>query len=358
MSLAAYDPPVINTFYQADPAAHVWSCDPHKVYIYGSHDWNSTVVADDVGGKYDMKDYWVLTQQDPSDPAKVAAKLLDLSDVPWAEKQLWAPDATEKDGKYYLYFPAKDPDEIFRIGVAISDSPDGHFTPEPSYIPGSYSIDPAVLHDDDETYHLYFGGIWGGQLQAWTDNVFNASWIGPNTTSTGNALSPRYAQLSEDMKSFVHAPQEVILLDKDGEPMQAESPRRFFEGPSINKINGLYYFSYSTGTTHTIEVAVGESRTGPFRWNSTLLQPVEGWTTHSSITQFEGRWWIYYADASLSGQDNLRNTKARELKYEGGTLSLVQPQPVAQAWVNATEEAYANDPLKGMSRRHAMEFWG
>ena len=51
-----------------------------------------------------MKDYWVLTQQDPSDPAKVAAKLLDLSDVPWAEKQLWAPDATEKDGKYYLYF--------------------------------------------------------------------------------------------------------------------------------------------------------------------------------------------------------------------------------------------------------------
>jgi hypothetical protein len=49
MSIATYDPPVINTFHQCDPAAHVWSHDPDKVYIYGSHDWNSTVLPDDVG---------------------------------------------------------------------------------------------------------------------------------------------------------------------------------------------------------------------------------------------------------------------------------------------------------------------
>jgi beta-xylosidase len=82
---------------------------------------------------------------------------LDLPDVPWAEKQLWAPDATEKDGKFYLFFPAKDPEGVFRIGVAISDTPDGKFTAEKSYIPGTYS--------------MYFGGLWGGQLQAWPDNV-------------------------------------------------------------------------------------------------------------------------------------------------------------------------------------------
>lgn len=361
MSLTTYDPPIINSFYQADPTAHVWKCSPDKVYIYGSHDWNSSVIADDVGSKYDMKDYWVLSQRKPENPADVVAKLLDLQDVTWAQKQLWAPDVAEKDGKYYLYFPAKDYDEIFRIGVAVSDTPDGQFIPEPSYIPGSYSIDPAVLHDDDDSYHMYFGGVWGGQLQAWTDNVFNESWIGPNASTTGEALKPRYAKLSEDMKTFVAPPREVDILDKDGLPMLWNSPRRFFEGPSMNKINGLYYLSYSTGTTHTIEVAVSSSVSGPFLWNSTLLQPVEGWTTHSSLVRFKGKWWIYYGDASLSGQDNVRNTKVRELEYEGGTLRLVQPQPVAEAWVDATEVAYADDPLakRGLvSRRHAMEFWG
>ena len=29
-------------------------------------------------------------------------------DVPWAEKQMWAPDAAFKNDTYYFYFPAKD----------------------------------------------------------------------------------------------------------------------------------------------------------------------------------------------------------------------------------------------------------
>ena len=49
MSVQAYDPPVINAFHQCDPAAHVWKHDPNTVYVYGSHDWNSTVPPDDVG---------------------------------------------------------------------------------------------------------------------------------------------------------------------------------------------------------------------------------------------------------------------------------------------------------------------
>lgn len=135
-----------------------------------------------------MKDYHVLIQVDITKPATVSnkvyslplssilgeltsSKILDLPDVPWAKKQLWAPDATEKDGKYYLFFPAKDPEGVFRIGVATSDTPDGKFKAEKNYIPGAYSIDPAVLADDDGSYHLYFGGIWGGQLQAWNNNT-------------------------------------------------------------------------------------------------------------------------------------------------------------------------------------------
>ncbi len=48
---------------------------------------------------------------------------LDINDVPWASRQMWAPDAAYKDGIYYLYFPAKHKDDVFRIGVATSKNP-------------------------------------------------------------------------------------------------------------------------------------------------------------------------------------------------------------------------------------------
>jgi beta-xylosidase len=49
---------------------------------------------------------------------------LALEDIPWTGKQLWAPDAATKNGKYYLYYPARDKEDIFRIGVAVSDVPE------------------------------------------------------------------------------------------------------------------------------------------------------------------------------------------------------------------------------------------
>lgn len=62
---------------------------------------------------------------------------LSLDNVSWATRQAWAPDAAQGiDGRFYLYFPAKDQDEIFRIGAASSDQPYGPFTAEESYIPG------------------------------------------------------------------------------------------------------------------------------------------------------------------------------------------------------------------------------
>lgn len=117
--------------------------------------------------------------------------------------------------------------------------------------------------------------------------------------------------------------------------MQANSTRRFFEGPSINKVGKHYYLQYSTGTTHTIDIAVGDNPEGPFYWKSTLLQQVKGWTTHESIVKFEDEWLLYYADAALSGQDNLRNTKVRKLDFKNGTFTLQQPQ-VLQPSATAT----------------------
>ena len=52
-------------------------------------------------------------------------------------------------------------------GVAVSSNPAGPFKADPEPLEGAFSIDPAVFRDSDGSAYLYFGGIWGGQLQRW-----------------------------------------------------------------------------------------------------------------------------------------------------------------------------------------------
>jgi beta-xylosidase len=162
----------VKDIYTADPSAHVFN---GKIYIYPSHDVESNVPQDDEGGHFDMRDYHIFSMDDINGPAKDNGVALDVKDIHWAGRQLWAPDAAYKNGTYYLYFPVKDKKDAFRIGVATSKSPTGPFKPEANPIPGSYSIDPAVFTDKDGKSYMYFGGIWGGQLQRWhTVNMMQA----------------------------------------------------------------------------------------------------------------------------------------------------------------------------------------
>ncbi|MBR5258111.1 MAG: family 43 glycosylhydrolase, partial [Clostridia bacterium] len=156
--------PLVDHIFTADPSAHVFR---GRIYIYPSHDIPHEGIDDDDGGEYLMEDYHVLSMDGPDAPCKDNGCALHMKDVPWVSKQMWAPDAAYKDGKYYLYFPARDHEGIFRLGVAVSDAPEGPFKPEKDYIPGSFSIDPAVLTDDDGKSYIVFGGLWGGQLEMW-----------------------------------------------------------------------------------------------------------------------------------------------------------------------------------------------
>ena len=93
--------------------------------------------------------------------------------------------------------------------------------------------------------------------------------------------------------------------------------RRFFEGAWIHQKDGLYYFSYSTGDTHFLVYATGTNPLGPFTYQGRILEPVIGWTTHHSIVEHKGRWFLFHHDSSLSGgQNNLRSVKVKELFYD------------------------------------------
>ena len=315
--------PLVTHIYTADPSAHVFE---GKIYIYPSHDLEHDGPDNDNGDQYQMEDYHVFSMDDVDAPCVDHGEVLHMKNVPWVSKQMWAPDAAYKNGTYYLYFPARDKDGIFRIGVATSKNPAGPFTPEPNYIPDSFSIDPAVLVDDDGRGYMYFGGLWGGQLEKTHTGTFNPDEEGPSGDEP--ALGPMVAELSDDMLTFKEKPQMIQILDENGAPIKAgDEDRRYFEGPWMHKYNGLYYLSYSTGTTHYLVYAVGTSPKGPFTYKGRILEPVIGWTTHHSIVQFKDKWYLFYHDSSLSGGVNhKRCMKYTELKYNpDGTIQTIKP---------------------------------
>jgi hypothetical protein len=319
----AISQPLVKHIYTADPSAHVFD---GKIFIYPSHDVDAGVPFDDLGGHFAMEDYHVLSMDGMDSNVTDHGIALHVKDVPWADKQMWAPDATYRNGKYYFYFPAKKSDGFFQIGVAIGDSPEGPFNPEPGPIKNSYSIDPAVFQDDDDKYYMYFGGIWGGQLQLYRNNDYDPENKEPLPDE--KSLGPMVALMTEDMKQFDGPVQEISILDDRGLPILAgDHRRRFFEASWMHKYNGKYYFSYSTGDEHLICYATGVSPYGPFIYQGVILTPVVGWTTHHSICFFKGKWYLFYHDSSLSkGVTHLRSVKMTELFHdESGKIRIIEP---------------------------------
>lgn len=312
--------PLVSHIYTADPSAHVFG---GKIYIYPSHDYEAGVPEDDLGSHFAMKDYHILSMDSIGGKVTDNGVALDIKDIPWAGRQLWAPDAAFNNGNYYLYFPVKDKQDVFRMGVAVSSSPVGPFKAEAQPIAGSYSIDPAVFKDDDGSYYMYFGGIWGGQLQRWSSGKYKPKDEYPADDKP--ALSPKVAKLGKDMLGFDGAVKDVQILDENGKPLTAgDNKRRFFEASWMHKYNGKYYFSYSTGDTHFICYATGDSPLGPFTYKGVVLNPVKGWTNHHSIVEVNGKWYLFYHDVQLSGKTHLRNVKVTELHYRpDGTIETI-----------------------------------
>lgn len=308
--------------YMADPSVHVFN---GRLYIYPSHDRESGIPENDNGDHFDMNDYHVLSTDDVMHGEIVDHGVaLKVADIPWAGRQLWDCDIACKDGKYYLYFPLKDRNDIFRMGVAIGDRPEGPFIPQPDPIRGSYSIDAAVFRDEDGSYYMYFGGIWGGQLQRYRDNKAIEHPFLPEADEP--ALPSRVVKLSEDMLGFAEEPRPVVVLGPDGKPLTAGDPHRFFEASWMHKYKGKYYFSYSTGDTHLLCYAVGDSPYGPFVYQGVILTPVVGWTTHHSIAEYKGKWYLFHHDCVPSGGKTwLRSLKVVELEYdEDGKIQTVK----------------------------------
>lgn len=313
--------PLISQQYVSNPAVRIFN---NKVHIYCSRDLDAGIASNKTGDQFAMRDQWVYTINDKNEILQEQGPLLDIRDIPWGSRQLGAPDVAFHKGIYYLYFAVKDKNDVYRIGVATADSATGPFKPEKKPISMAYSTDPCVFQDDDGTFYLYFGGIKTGQLHQWEHNVYR-----PNAEERMDeqyALLPRIARLAPDMKQLAEVVREVKITDENGEQLEEKNNRkRFGEATWVHKYNGKYYLSYSTGDTHLIAYATGNSPYGPFTYRGILSGPVAGNTSHHSIVNSKGKWYLFYHDAQLSGISHLRNIYVTPLIHlPNGDLSLEQ----------------------------------
>jgi len=292
--LIGYGNPLVSYKFGADPYALVHE---GRVYLYMTHDIieyglnnevkeNSystinrlTVISSD--DLVNWTDHGEIQVTGPNGAAK------------WAT-QSWAPAITSKviDGKYkfFLYFA----NNASNIGVLSSDSPLGPWVDpigkplisrtDPGVEQVTWLFDPAVFVDDDGQGYIYFGG-----------GIPEGEHVMPNTA--------RVMKLGDDMVSLVGRA-EVIPAPY------------MFENSGINKVNGLYYYTYCSNFIEgqrgvndpppgQIAYMVSENPMGPWEYKGTILKNPGyffdvGGNNHHAIFEFENQYYIAYHAQTLS----------------------------------------------------------
>ncbi|WP_163873372.1 glycoside hydrolase family 43 protein [Paenibacillus favisporus] len=203
-------------------------------------------------------------------------RILEMKDISWARRAMWAPSPIERNGRYYYYFAANDiqsNEELGGIGVAVADRPEGPYRDAlgkpliDQFYHGAQPIDPHVFIDDDGQAYLYYGG-----------------WKHCNVV-----------KLNEDMVS--------IAPFSDGEVYKEITPENFVEGPCMIKREGKYYFMWAEGgwggPDYSVGYAVSDSPLGPFVREAKILQQdpeVATGAGHHGVIQIPGEdeWYIVY----------------------------------------------------------------
>jgi len=259
--------PFIQNQFTADPSARVFN---GKVYVYPSHD-----ILGKAGqgrpGWFCMEDYHVFSSPNLTDWTDHGV-IVSQDKVPWTNPvaySMWAPDCIFRNGKYYFYFPALASDTIygkgFSIGVAIADKPEGPFIPEAKPIIGVHGIDPNVFIDKDGQAYLYW--------------------------SAGNIYG---AKLKENMLELASETQILKELPAKG----------LKEGPWLFERKGIYYLTYPhvENKIERLEYATGDNPLGPFKFAGVIMDesPMNCWTNHQSLIEFNGQWYLFYHQNALS----------------------------------------------------------
>jgi arabinan endo-1,5-alpha-L-arabinosidase len=237
-----------------------------------------------------------------------------FSTVPGFEGHIWAPDISEHNGSYYLYYAISQGGKITSaIGVATNrtldrGSPDFKWIDHGivlQSVPGRdlwNAIDPQLVIDESGTPWLAFGSFWSGLklVKLQTDML-------------------RVAE-PEEWHALAKRERSVLRDDTDPEPAAIEAPFVFRHA-------GYYYLFFSwdyccRGVDSNYKIMIGRSRqlTGPYLdkdghslnqgWGTLLLKGNQRWpgVGHNSAYSIDGKdYLVFHAyDARDDGKSKLK----------------------------------------------------
>ena len=243
-----------------------------RLYIYGS--WDRSGAEHDDYCSHELHCFSTDDMENWTDHGEIFRNTPEQPGLPWRpDVPLFAPDAIEKDGKYYLYLCAKH----YKEGVAVADSPIGPFAPaEKIEIADGDSIDPSIFVDDDGQAYYFWG-----------------------------QFTLRGAKLADDMKT--------ILPETVTQRLLTEWEHGFHEGASLRKRGNKYYMVYtdiSRGKATCMSYAVADSPLGPYKKGGVIVDNIgcdpQTWNNHGSIAEYRGQWYVFYHRSSQN-----RNTCRR-----------------------------------------------
>lgn len=280
--------PFVRHLYTADPSAHVW--EDGRLYVYPSHD------VDPPRGCDLMDGYHVFSTDDMVNWID-HGEILHSRQVPWGREEggfMWAPDCAYKNGTYYFYFPhpsGTDWNNTWKIGIATSRSPVKDFEVQ-HYMAGLEDafamIDPSVFVDDDGQVYFYFGG--GSRCKG--------------------------AKLKDNM------------MELDGPLYDMAGLEDFHEAAWVFKRGDTYYMMYADNLPgrNRQRYAMADNPLGPWKYQGVLLDPVSSDTSHGSVVEFKGQWYLFYHTCDISGRGNLRSICWDKLFFNpDGTIQKVIP---------------------------------
>lgn len=280
--------PIFKGWY-ADPEAQIFN---HTYWVYPTYSakYKEQVFMD----AYSSKDLITWKKHE---------RIIDTASVKWANKAMWAPSITKKDGKYYLFFGANDiqnNNEVGGIGVAVADKPQGPFKDHigkpliDKFYNKAQPIDQFVFKDVDGQYYLIYGG-----------------WSHCNI-----------AKLNNDFTGFVPF--------ADGTTFKEITPESYVEGPFMFVRNGKYYFMWSeggwTGPDYSVAYAIADSPMGPFKRVGKILKQDMAIATgagHHSVVHDEKKdlWYIFYHRRPLGETNgNHRETCVDQMFFDENGL--------------------------------------
>ena len=227
---------------------------------------------------------------------------------------MWAPDCNynPNDGLYYFIYPHRiriNGEALWRHFLATSSNPAGPWKCI-GHLPGGdriggdgdtatgipSTIDPCLFVDDDGEAYVFTSGQGG----CWLSHLKKDNWL----------------ELDGNPK---------LLKGAAGTPESGFT--NFHEGPWVFKKNGKYYLMYADGYTsvNRMQYSVADKIDGPWTPKGVIMNPMGCNTTHGSMLEFKGKWYMFYHTADFSGHGALRSVCMDEITFDAdGNINLLR----------------------------------